>query len=232
MISKKKMSGFSGINMLVVIAVSFLIVSYSLTAYKANIDEKAKPEAAIAATVEAKHELLQPVVTEFKSYSNQTYVSDSKLTPVLNPEKRKDPILPIAPVEKVEKPTPQPIIEKNENHYHFEDLNSGITYLASSLLGIFAAFCLYKGFGKFAQNLSVKKAIKKSKLLLTSFEADINNSSTYLDYTRVITDQLRFNNTIMEQNKNSYHIPALSVVNDKLVANLNFAESSLVKDMR
>lgn len=231
MISKNKMAGFSEIYMLLSIIFFFSIMSYLLMSQKGTPSDMSETKTSVA-TVEVKHEILQPVVTEFKSYSNETYVSNSKLTPVLNPEMRKDPILPVAPVEKVETPVPAPIIEKNENHYHFEDLNSGITYLASSLLGIFTAFCLYKGFGRISQNISVKRAIKKSTILLKSFEADINNTSTYLDYTRVITDQLRFNNTIMEQNKNSYHIASLSVVNDKLVANLNFAESSLVKDMR
>jgi len=239
MIFKNNISGCSlirqfvkdlSINLVVIFLVAFIIhFIFSLFDSNEDVSNNKKEKVTVA---HSKFEPLQPVVTEFKNYSNQPYVSDSKLMPILNPEMRKEPILPVAPVEKIEKPVPQPIIEKNENHYHFEDLNSGITYLASSLLGIFVAICFYKGFGKFSQNLSVKRAIKKSNLLLDAFEADINNESRYLDYTRVITDQLRFNNTIMEQNKNSYHIPVLSVVNDKLVANLNFAENSLVNDMK
>ena len=81
------------------------------------------------------------------------------------------------------------------------------------------------------KNISVKKTIKKSQRILTAFEIDINDSTTYLDYSKIITDQLRFNNTVIKQNKNSYHVPELSVVNDKLQENLTFAERSLVHNL-
>jgi hypothetical protein len=228
MISRTKQAGFSLLDMMVFLSVFAIVFSVALGVLSKSPETDVKPQEAVA----VKHELLQPVVTELKDYkgmsSNAT--GSLKLTPVTIPEMRKDPIQPVASAPVVVQ-APQPIIEKNENHYHFEDLNSGITYLASILLVIFVLFCSFKGIGKVAKNVSVKKAIKKSQHILTAFETDINNSTTYLDYSKIITDQLRFNNAVIDQNKNSYHVPELSVVNDKLQASLTFTERSLVHNL-
>lgn len=228
MISRTKQAGMTLMELIVILGIIAITTTFMLESFKKN--EQATLEQQKVVTV--KHEVLQPVVTELKDYkslSNQT-AGSLKLTPVLTPEMRKEPIQPVAP-EPVVVPAPQPIIEQNENHYHFEDLNSGITYLASILLVIFVLFFSFKGLGKVMKNLSVKKAIKKSQRILTAFDTDINNSTTYLDYSKIITDQLRFNNTVIEQNKTSYHIPELSVVNDKLQASLTFTERSLVDNL-
>jgi hypothetical protein len=228
MISKTKQAGVSLLDMMVFMSVFAIVFSIGLGVLsKSPTPDITQPEVAVV-----KHELLQPVVTELKDYKGMSSNASGslKLIPVTIPEMRKDPIQPANP-EPVVVQAPQPIIEKNENHYHFEDLNSGITYLASIILAIFVLFCSFKGIGKVAKNLSVKNAIKKSKHILIAFENDINNSTTYLDYSKIITDQLRFNNAVIDQNKNSYHIPELSVVNDKLQASLTFAERSLVHNL-
>ena len=228
MISKTKQAGSSFLEVMAVI-VGFGFVSGF--AFILILEPKQKAIVETQEIVSVKHELLQPVVTELKDYKslpNQTGLS--KLTPVTIAEMRKEPIQPVEP-EPVVVPAPQPIIEKSENHYHFEDLNSGITYLASILLVIFVLFFSFKGFAKVAKNMSVKKAIKRSYRILTAFDGDINNSTTYLDYSKLITEQLRFNETVIEQNNTSYHIPELSVVNDKLKANLTFTERSLVQNL-
>lgn len=228
MISRTKQAGFSLLDMMVFLSVFAIVFSVALGVLSKSPETDVKTHEVAA----VKHELLQPVVTELKDYkgmsSNAT--GSLKLTPVTIPEMRKDPIQPVVP-EPVVVQAPQPIIEQNENHYHFEDLNSGITYLASIILAIFVLFCSFKGIGKIAKNLSVKNAIKTSKHILKAFEIDINNSTTYLEYSKIITDQLRFNNAVIDQNKNSYHIPELSVVNDKLQASLTFAECSLVHNL-
>lgn len=228
MISRTKNAGISLIESMFISGIIAFVTIFMLGLIIDKPDTKI--DSAKNELVVVKYDVLQPVVTDIKSYNSSPNVTALKLTPVLTPEMRRDPIQPVAP-EPVAV-APQPIIEKNETHYHFEDLNSGITYFASTLLVIFLSFCCFKGMGKLIKNLSVKKAIKKSKLILTCFETDINNSATYLDYTKIITDQLRFNQTTIEQNKNSYHIPELSVVNDKLVENLTFAERNLVNDLR
>lgn len=228
MISRTKQAGMTLMELIVLLGIIAITTTFTLESFRAK--DQAVPDQ--NAVVAVKYEVLQPVVTELKDYkslSNQT-AGSLKLTPVLTPEMRKEPIQPVAP-EPVVTPAPQPIIEQNENHYHFEDLNSGITYLASILLVIFVLFFSFKGLGKVMKNLSVKKAIKKSQRILTAFDTDINNSTTYLDYSKIITDQLRFNNTVIEQNKTSYHIPELSVVNDKLQASLTFTERSLVDNL-
>jgi hypothetical protein len=228
MISKTKQAGSSFLEVMAVI-VAFCFVS--VFTFVLISEPKQKAIVDTQEIVSVKHELLQPVVTELKDYKslpNQKGLS--KLTPVTIAEMRKDPIQPVEP-EPVVVPAPQPIIEKSENHYHFEDLNSGITYLASILLVIFVLFFSFKGFAKVAKNMSVKKAIKRSYRILTAFDGDINNSTTYLDYSKLMTEQLRFNETVIEQNNTSHHIPELSVVNDKLKANLTFAERSLVQNL-
>ena len=229
MISKTKQAGTSLLEVMAVI-VAFGFVSVFTMVLISEPKEKASVKT--QETVSVKHELLQPVVTELKDYKslpNQAGVS--KLTPVTIAEMRKDPIQPVEPEPVVVVPSPPPIIEKSENHYHFEDLNSGITYLASILLVIFVLFFSFKGFAKVAKNVSVKKAIKRSYRILTAFDGDINNSTTYLDYSKLMTEQLRFNETVIEQNNTSYHIPELTVVNDKLKANLTFTERSLVQNL-
>lgn len=228
MISKTKQAGLALMEIMLLLSMILIITTIGLSFV--NVQEKAAVETPEVMAV--KHELLQPVVTDLKDYKSlsSNAAGSLKLTPVLTPEMRKEPIQPVAP-EPVIVQSPQPIIEKNENHYHFEDLNSGITYLASILLVIFVLFCSFKGIGKFAKNVSVKNAIKKSQHILTAFETDINNSTTYLDYSKIITDQLRFNNAVIDQNKNSYHVPELSVVNDKLQASLTFTERSLVHNL-
>lgn len=235
MIFKTKQAGISLIDMMVFLSIFCIVFSICIgIADKSNVLKvQEKIEIQHELKHEMKHELLQPVVTELKDYKSlQNHgVDNLKLIPVLNPEMRKDPIQPVIPEPIVVAPAPQPIIEQTENHYHFEDLNSGITYLASILLFIFILFFSFKGVGNLVKNISVKKAIKKSQRILTAFEIDINDSTTYLDYSKIITDQLRFNNTVIKQNKNSYHVPELSVVNDKLQENLTFAERSLVHNL-
>lgn len=41
--------------------------------------------------------------------------------------------------------------------------------------------------------LTIKKAIKNSKLILKSFTNDVNDHATYLDYSRQYNDQLSLN---------------------------------------
>lgn len=233
MMLKNRQRGFGEIEILTIFTIFTLtfIASFILTSVVTHSKDVAKKTEVNQVTL--KHEVLQPVVTELKDYKGLDTQKSSitKLSPVISPAMNKEPIKPIAP-EPVVTPVPQSIIEQNENHYHFEDLNSGITYLATILLVIFLLFCSFKGLGKIVNNLAVKKAIKLSQQILSSFESDINNSNTYLEYSKKIMAQLSFNRIVFEQHKTSNHIPALTVVHEQLLSNLQFAERSLVTDMR
>jgi uncharacterized SAM-binding protein YcdF (DUF218 family) len=217
--------------LIIVVFFAFLIISL-LSASIVVGKHKREKDAAAQLMAAKKNEALQPVVTELKTYSESTVF---KLSPVTIPDMRKEAVktFPLEPM-KTEPPAavaPTPIIQQSENHYHFEDLNSGITYLGSVLLIMFALFSLFKLFEKITKKLSVQKAIKISRRILKSFEKDINHTETYLEYNKSIHNQIVFNKIIIDQYKNSSLIPELMVVNSQLLDNLDFTQRDLVSSL-
>lgn len=218
--------------LVIVCFVAFFTISLCATSIMVRKEQR-KDEEAARSMAAKKNETLQPVVTELKNYSESTVF---KLSPVTIPDMRKEAVntFPLNAMN-TSKPEPAaiavapvPIIQKNENHYHFEDLNSGITYLGSVLFIMFALFAIFKFFEKINKKISVQKAIKISRRILMSFEKDINNTETYLEYNKSIHNQIVFNKIIIDQYKHSSLIPELMVVNSQLLDNLDFTQRDLV----
>lgn len=235
MISKNKQKGFSLLEIMVLFSF-FFIITFIFTSMGVNKTDTPKQSETIAIKQEVKpavkYERIQPIVTEIIDYRRQPKQNkDFKLTPVVNPEMRTEPIQPVAPEPVVVTPPPAPVIEQTENHYHFEDLNTGLMYLGSVVLTIFGLFYTFKGAGKLMVTLTIKKAIKNSKLILKSFTNDVNDHATYLDYSRQYNDQLSLNKLIIEQYSNNYYAGELKIYNEHLSRNLSFIERMFVADM-
>lgn len=233
MISKNKQRG-SSLFELMIIFVLFFIVTFTVASFIGNDKTTPTPSQpqVVAVKKEVKYERIQPIVTEIIDYRRQPKQNkDFKLTPVVNPEMRTEPIQPVEPEPVVVTPPPAPVIEQTENHYHFEDLNTGLMYLGSVVLTIFGLFYSFKGAGKLMVTLTIKKAIKNSKLILENFSNDVNDHTTYLDYSRKYNDQLSLNKLIIEQYNNNYYAGELKIHNEHLSRNLSFIERMFVADM-
>lgn len=237
MISKNKQRG-STLFELMIIFTLFFCITLIFVSFLGNDKPTTTPSQSQATAVkpevkkEIKYERIQPIVTEIIDYRRQPKQNkDFKLTPVVNPEMRTEPIQPVVPDPVMVTPPPAPVIEQTENHYHFEDLNTGLMYLGSVVLTMFGLFYAFKGAGKLMVTLTIKKAIKNSKLILEAFSNDVNDHTTYLDYSRKYNDQLSLNRLIIEQYNNNYYAGELKIHNEHLSRNLSFIERMFVADM-
>lgn len=237
MISKNKQRGSSLFELMLIFFLFFGIAFLSLSSMdndKTTTTPNQSQAVAVKSDVkkEVKYERIQPIVTEIIDYRRQPKQNkDFKLTPVVNPEMRTEPIQPVAPEPVVATPTPAPVIEQTENHYHFEDLNTGLIYLGSVVLTMFGLFYAFKGASKLMVTMTIKKAIKNSKLIQEAFSNDVNDHTTYLDYSRKYNDQLSLNRLIIEQYNNNYYAGELKIHNEHLLRNLSFIERMFVADM-
>lgn len=231
MISKNKQKGHIIFLMMITFFLFFTISLFSASFVIKKEEPVIKQQETVIAKKEIRNELIQPVVTEIKDYRRQPNNGGMKVTPVITPKMRTEPIQPVAPEPVTVTPTPAPIIEQTENHYHFEDLNTGLIYLGSVVLAVFGLFYSFKGLGKLVTTLTIKKAIKNSKLIMEAFTKDVNNINTYLDYSRKHNDQLSLNKLIIEQYNNNYYARELKIYNEHLSGNLSFIERMFVAEM-
>lgn len=237
MISKNKQRG-SMLSELMLIFLLFFGITYITMSFIGNDKTKATPSQSQAIAVkpevkkEVNYERIQPIVTEIIDYRRQPKQNkDFKLMPVVNPEMRTEPIQPVAPEPVVVTPPPAPVIEQTENHYHFEDLNTGLMYLGSVILTMFSLFYAFKGAGKLMVTFTIKKAIKNSKLIQKAFSNDVNDHTTYLDYSRKYNDQLSLNRLIIDRYNDNYYAGELKIHTEHLASNLSFIERMFVAEM-
>jgi len=237
MISKNKQRG-SSLFEIMIIFVLFFIVTFTVASFIGNDKTTTTPSQSQAIAIkpevkkDVKYERIQPIVTEIIDYRRQPKQNkDFKLMPVVNPEMRTEPIQPVAPEPVVVTPPPAPIIEQTENHYHFEDLNTGLMYLGSIVLTMFSLFYAFKGAGKLMVTLTIKKAIKNSKFIQEAFSNDVNDHTTYLDYSRKYNDQLSLNRLIIDRYNDNYYAGELKIHTEHLASSLSFIERMFVADM-
>lgn len=135
------------------------------------------------------------------------------------------------PVEKIIEPvisTPQ-IIEKTENHYHLESLNTGLKTLGYSLLGIFGVFFFIKTTKSLKKTMILHLAMKRSQKLLLAFDKAFKEKVNYLDFSTKISNQLVINNLLISHHSNKDDILKLIINTDQLKERLNFLETNLIK---
>lgn len=131
-------------------------------------------------------------------------------------------------INKVEETPKEPIIEKTENHYHFDNLNKGLKFLGFALLSIFGTILILKFFKNIRSVMVVKSAIKKSNKILSSFDNSIKNKEKYLAFSQHIAEQIFVNNIIISNQKDKNNIVNLILNTEKLKDRLNFMENSLL----
>lgn len=130
-------------------------------------------------------------------------------------------------INKFEETPKEQIIEKTENHYHFDTLNKGLKFLGVALLSIFVTILLLKSFKSIRSLMVVRSAIRKSKKILSSFDNSVKNKEKYLAISQHIAEQVFINNIIISNQKDKNNIVNLILNTEKLKDRLRFMENSL-----
>jgi hypothetical protein len=138
------------------------------------------------------------------------------------------------PVEIVE-PKPEPVVVKEEvieNHYHFQELNTGLMAFAGLGGAALSFFILYKiiGFGR--TSFVLAKAKKKSNQLLAEFDNVVDDVKRSIDYNKKIVEQVAFNNLLLQINKNNPAVSPLIVSNQMMKDKLIFIERKILNDFK
>jgi hypothetical protein len=138
------------------------------------------------------------------------------------------------PVEIVE-PKPESVVVKEdviENHYHFQELNTGLMAFAGLGGAALIFFILYKiiGFGR--TSFVLAKAKKKSNQLLAEFDNVVDDVKRSIEYNKKIVEQVAFNNLLLQINKNNPSVSPLIVSNQMMKDKLIFIERKILNDFK
>lgn len=138
------------------------------------------------------------------------------------------------PVEIVER-KPEPVVVKEEvieNHYHFQELNTGLMAFAGLGGAALMFFILYKiiGFGR--TSFVLAKAKKKSNQLLAEFDNVVDDVKRSIEYNKKIVEQVAFNNLLLQVNKDNPSVSTLIVSNQMMKDKLIFIERKILNDFK
>ena len=128
-----------------------------------------------------------------------------------------------------------PVVMKEEiveNHYHFQELNTGLMAFAGLGGAALIFFILYKiiGFGR--TSFVLAKAKKKSNQLLAEFDNVVDDVKRSIDYNKKIVEQVAFNNLLLQINKNNPAVSPLIVSNQMMKDKLIFIERKILNDFK
>lgn len=129
-------------------------------------------------------------------------------------------------IEKEVKSTP--VIETNENHYHFDKLSTAMKYIGIAILMILSLQVFTKLARNFKSSLIIKKAVKKSSELSKKFKSTLSDRSEYLSISTEISEQLVINNILIDDEPKKHKILELISKTEKLKIQLKFLEQNLM----
>lgn len=142
-----------------------------------------------------------------------------------NPE-----ILSVKPVDVVKTtPVTNLVIE---NHYELKELNNGLMAIAG--LGGFAlfVFIIYKCFSMSRRSLMISIARKRSRILIEAFDSIIDDIKHCLEHNNRITEQIEFNNLLIQVNKENPSMNPLILSNQIMKDQYNFIERKILNDFK
>lgn len=139
-------------------------------------------------------------------------------------------ILTVKPIDVV-KTTPVKNVVV-ENHYDLKDLNDGL--MALSGLGGFAllVFIIYKCFGVGRRTLMLSIARKRSLMLIKAFDSIVDDVKHCLEHNNKITEQIDFNNLLIQVNKENPSMNSLILSNRIMMDQYNFIERKILNDFK
>lgn len=119
-----------------------------------------------------------------------------------------------------------------ENHYDLKELNDGL--MALSGLGGFAlfVFIIYKCFGVGRRTLMLSIARKRSLMLIKAFDSIVDDVKHCLEHNNKITEQIDFNNLLIQVNKENPSMNSLILSNRIMKDQYNFIERKILNDFK
>lgn len=121
-----------------------------------------------------------------------------------------------------------PVIETNENHYHFDKLSTAMKYIGIAILMMLSLQVFTKLARSFKSSLIIKKAVKKSSELSKKFKSTLSDKSEYLNISTEISEQLVINNILIDDEPKKHKILELISKTEKLKIQLKFLEQNLI----